>query len=115
MIPFLDLEKINGRFRQEINIAIQRVLDSGRYILGKKNESFCKNFAEYCGTKYAIGVANGMDALSVIIKAYEFKNGDEIIVPANTYIASILAISQNGCTPILVEPDTNTYNTISHC
>lgn len=110
MIPFLDLRKINERFRDEVDLAIKRVIDSGWYLLGKENESFCKSFSAYCGTKYAIGVANGMDALNLIIKGYGFAEGDEIIVPANTYIASILAISENGCIPVLVEPDINTYN-----
>jgi dTDP-4-amino-4,6-dideoxygalactose transaminase len=110
MINFLDLYKINERFRKEIDNAIIRVLNSGRYLLGKENESFCKQFAKYCGTKHSIGVANGMDALNLIIKGYGFGNGDEIIVPANTYIASILAISENGCTPVLIEPDIATYN-----
>jgi dTDP-4-amino-4,6-dideoxygalactose transaminase len=110
MISFLPLCKINERFRLDIDAAISRVLDSGRYILGEENESFCKNFAEYCGVKHAIGVANGMDALNLIIKGYGFSAGDEIIVPANTYIASILAISENCCIPVLVEPDMDTYN-----
>ncbi|MDR0677961.1 MAG: DegT/DnrJ/EryC1/StrS family aminotransferase [Holosporaceae bacterium] len=110
MISFLDLRKINERFRKEIDSAIGRVLDSGWYLLGKENESFCGQFAKYCGTKHAIGVANGMDALNLIIRGYNFCNQDEIIVPANTYIASILAISENGCAPVLVEPDINTYN-----
>lgn len=78
--------------------------------MGKENDEFSKNFAEFCGVKHAIGVANGLDALNLIIKGYGFSSGDEIIVPANTYIASILAISQNGCTPVLVEPDIITYN-----
>ena len=69
-----------------------------------------QNFAKFCGSKYALGVANGLDALNLIIRGYGFGNGDEIIMPANTYIASILAISENVCTPILVEPDINTYN-----
>lgn len=110
MIKFLDLHKINEQYRDEIDEAIKRVLDSGWYLLGKENENFCKNFAQYCGTKHCIGVANGLDALTLIIKAYGFGQGDEIIVPANTYIASILAISANGATPVLVEPDMNTYN-----
>ncbi|MDR0952797.1 MAG: DegT/DnrJ/EryC1/StrS family aminotransferase [Elusimicrobiota bacterium] len=110
MIKFLDLHKINERFRNEINGAIKRVLDSGWYLQGKENEAFCQNFATYCGAKYCVGVANGLDALNLIIRAYGFGVGDEIIVPANTYIASILAISQNGCTPVLVEPDIKTYN-----
>lgn len=110
MIQFLDLYKINERFSDEIDVAIKRVVDSSLYVLGKENETFCKNFSEYCGTKHAIGVANGMDALNLIIKGYGFTKGDEIIVPANTYIASILAISENGCIPVLIEPDINTYN-----
>ena len=110
MIKFLDLEKINNRFRDEIDGRIAKILDKGWYLQGEENETFCKNFAEFCGTKYCLGVANGLDALNLIIKGYGFGEGDEIIVPANTYIASILAISQNGCTPVLVEPDINTYN-----
>ena len=110
MINFLNLHKINERFRDEINDRIKQVLDSGWYILGQQVSLFEKNFADFCGVKHCIGCANGLDALNLIIKAYGFSAGDEIIVPANTYIASILAISQNGCTPVLVEPDINTYN-----
>lgn len=110
MIKFLDLHKINEQYRTQIDESIKRVLDSGWYLLGKEDEAFENNFAQYCGTKYAIGVANGLDALRLIVKAYGFLEGDEIIVPANTYIASILAISDNGCTPVLVEPDIKTYN-----
>ncbi len=110
MIKFLDLEKINNRYRSEIDEKIKDVLDCGWYLQGKHNESFSKNFADYCGTKYSLGVANGLDALTLIINAYGFGSGDEIIVPANTYIATILAITENGCTPVLVEPDINTYN-----
>ena len=110
MIKFLDLHKINERFRDKIDARIKQVLDSGWYLLGNQDKEFEKNFAAYCGTKHCIGVANGLDALNLIIKAYGFGAGDEIIVPANTYIASILAISENGCTPVLVEPDLNTYN-----
>lgn len=104
MIKFLDLKKINERFRSEIDAAAKRVLDSGWYLLGKEVERFEADFASYCGTRHCVGVANGLDALNLIIKAYGFGAGDEIIVPANTYIASILAISENGCTPVLVEP-----------
>ena len=110
MINFLDLKKINNRFRDEIQARIDRVFDSGWYIRGEENEKFAQNFAEFCGTKYALGVANGLDALNLLIKGYGFGKGDEIIVPANTYIATILAISENGCNPVLVEPDINTYN-----
>lgn len=109
-LKFLDLVKLNNAFRNEIDLGIKRVLDSGVYLLGKQNEVFCANFAAYCGTKYALGVANGLDALNLILKGYGFGHGDEVIVPANTYIASILAISQNSCIPVLVEPDPATYN-----
>lgn len=104
MIKFLDLKKINERFRCEMDAAVKRVLDAGWYLLGKEVERFEADFAAYCGVKHCIGVANGLDALNLIIKAYGFGPGDEIIVPANTFIASILAISENGCTPVLVEP-----------
>ncbi len=110
MINFLNLHKINERFRDEIDDRIKQVLDSGWYILGEQVSLFERNFAAFCGVKHCIGCANGLDALNLIIKAYGFSTGDEIIVPANTYIASILAISQNGCTPVLVEPDIDTYN-----
>lgn len=110
MIKFLDLHKINERFRKDIDKRIKQVLDSGWYLLGEQDKTFEKNFAKFCGAKHCIGCANGLDALNLIIKGYGFGNGDEIIVPSNTYIASILAISQNGCTPVLVEPDIATYN-----
>lgn len=110
MIKFLDLEKVNNRFRREIDERIKGILDRGWYLQGEENDRFSKNFADFCGAKYAVGVANGLDALRLIIKASGFGPGDEIIVPANTYIATILAISDNGCTPVLVEPDIHTYN-----
>jgi dTDP-4-amino-4,6-dideoxygalactose transaminase len=106
----LDLEKANARFRKQIDIRLAEVLNSGRYLAGRQNEEFCTRFAAFCGTSYALGVGNGLDALSLIIRAYGFGMGDEIIVPANTYIASILAISQNQCIPVLVDPDIATYN-----
>ncbi|MEQ2654765.1 DegT/DnrJ/EryC1/StrS family aminotransferase [Desulfovibrio piger] len=109
-INFLDLAKINNRFRSEIDARIKDILDKGWYLQGEENERFSKNFANYCGTKYALGVANGLEALSLLIRAHDFSTGDEIIVPANTYIATILAISENGCTPVLVEPSLDTYN-----
>ncbi len=108
MIKFLDLKKVNERFRSDMDKAVARVLDSGWYLLGREVEQFEANFAAYCGVRHCIGVANGLDALNLIIKAYGFGAGDEIIVPANTYIASILAISENGCTPVLVEPQWST-------
>lgn len=110
MIKFLDLYKINEQYRNEIDEKIKQVLDSGWYLLGQQDELFEKHFAEFCGTKHCIGCANGLDALNLIIKGFGFSKGDEIIVPANTYIASILAISMNDATPVLVEPDINTYN-----
>lgn len=110
MIKFLDLEKINNRFREAMDSRLKEVLNSGWYLCGKWNDVFVAHFAGFCGTKHAVGVANGLDAINLIIRGYGFGPGDEIIVPANTYIATILAISENGCTPILVEPDINTYN-----
>lgn len=110
MIKFLDLHKINERFRTEIDARIKQVLGSGWYLLGEQDKTFESHFAAFCGTKHCIGCANGLDALNLIIRAYGWGAEDEIIVPANTYIASILAISENGCTPVLVEPDINTYN-----
>jgi dTDP-4-amino-4,6-dideoxygalactose transaminase len=113
MIPFLDLKGINDQYRAELIEACTRVIDSGWYIQGNECKEFDKEFAEYCGTKYAIGMANGLDALILILRAYKelgfMKDEDEVIVPSNTYIASILAISQNNLVPVLVEPDINTY------
>ncbi|TLD81166.1 DegT/DnrJ/EryC1/StrS family aminotransferase [Helicobacter sp. MIT 11-5569] len=110
MVKFLDLQKINARFQDSFESVFKEVCASGWYLQGKQNAEFEKEFAEYCGTKYCVGCANGLDALRLIIKAYGFGKGDEIIVPANTYIASILAITDNACTPVLVEPSLETYN-----
>ncbi|MCT7520065.1 DegT/DnrJ/EryC1/StrS family aminotransferase [Aliarcobacter cryaerophilus] len=113
MISFLDLKGLNAQYRTDLIEACTRVIDSGWYIQGNECQEFEKEFAQYCGTKYAIGVANGLDALILILRAYKelgfMKDGDEVIVPSNTYIASILAISQNNLVPVLVEPDINTY------
>lgn len=113
MIPFLDLKGINTQYRAELIEACTRVIDSGWYIQGNECKDFDKEFAKYCGAKYTIGVANGLDALILILRAYKemgvIKDGDEVIVPSNTYIASILAISQNNLVSVLVEPDINTY------
>lgn len=113
MIPFLDLKAINVQYRAELIEACTRVIDSGWYIQGNEHKEFEIEFAQYCGTKYCIGVANGLDALNLILRAYKelgvINEGDEVIVPSNTYIASILAISENGLFPILVEPDIDTY------
>lgn len=110
MISFLDLKKINLKYEKELIEASNRVIGIGWYILGSEVEQFEQAFAEYCDTKYCIGVSNGLDALKLILKGYGIGPGDEVIVPANTYIASILAISEVGATPILVEPDLLTYN-----
>ncbi|MEK4197185.1 DegT/DnrJ/EryC1/StrS family aminotransferase [Paenibacillus sp. FSL L8-0493] len=110
MIPFLDLKKINLRHEEAILNSVRKVLHSGWYIMGEEVKSFESEFADYCGTKYALGVANGLDALELIIRAYDIGPGDEIIVPSNTYIASILSISANGAIPVLVEPNLLTYN-----
>ena len=114
MISFLDLKNINQQYRQQLIEACTRVIDSGWYIGGTELEQFEQNFAKYCGTQYAIGVANGLDALILTLRAWKelgkLKDGDEVIVPSNTYIASILAITANNLTPVLVEPDISTYN-----
>lgn len=114
MVKFLDLLKINQQYEEGIFKSFKNFFDSGWYIMGESLKTFEKEYAAYCGTDYCIGVANGLDALILILRAYiemgKLKEGDEIIVPANTYIASILAISENGLIPVLVEPDINTYN-----
>ena len=114
MIPFLDLKKINNQYIEEIQQAISKVINSGRYILGKQVEKFEEEFAQFCGTKHCITVASGLDALILIIRAYKelgiFEEEDEIIVPANTFIATVLAITENNLKPVFVEPDINTYN-----
>jgi dTDP-4-amino-4,6-dideoxygalactose transaminase len=114
MIPFLDLKKINQQYSEELKAACARVIDSGWYILGEEVKEFEREFSSYCGTRFSVGVANGLDALILVIRAWKemgkLKDGDEVIVPANTYIASILAISENNLKPVLVEPDEHTYN-----
>ena len=113
MIKFLDLQKINAQYALEIKEATNRVIDLGWYLLGNEVKTFEANYAHYIGTKHCIGVANGLDALRLILKTYIemgiMQEGDEVIVPANTYIASILAITDNKLIPVLVEPDINTY------
>ena len=113
-IPFLDLKALNALHRQELLDAAIRVVDSGWYIQGEELKKFEKNFASYCGTKYCVGVANGLDALTLTLRAWKelglLKNGDEVLVPANTYIATILAITANDLQPILIEPDPQTFN-----
>ncbi|WP_010224127.1 DegT/DnrJ/EryC1/StrS family aminotransferase [Pseudomonas donghuensis] len=113
-VPFLDLKAINAGLRAELVEACTRVIDSGWYIGGNELASFEAQFADYCGAQYCIGVANGLDALTLTLRAWKemgkIKEGDEVIVPANTYIASILAVTENRLVPVLVEPDLETYN-----
>lgn len=108
-IPFLDLKLINQPYENAINETLQKRVASGWFILGEEVRKFENDFAKYCGTKHCIGVANGLDALVLLLKASDFPKNSEIIVPSNTYIASILAISLAGFKPVLVEPDLETY------
>lgn len=114
MIKFLDLQKVNLQYQNEIETKLLEVFRSGWYLMGSQLSNFEKNLSDYIGVKHTIGVANGLDALRLILRAYielgVMNIGDEIIVPSNTYIASILAISDNGLVPVLVEPEINTYN-----
>lgn len=114
MVNFLDLKKINDSFEPELSNAIKRVMDSGWYLLGNEVKSFENEYASFIGSRHCIGVANGLDALRIILKSYMIlglmKERDEIIVPANTYIASVLAVSDCNLTPVLVEPDVDSYN-----
>lgn len=112
-IPFLDLRALNARQEREIAAAMEDVLRGGWYILGRETEAFEAEFAAYCGAPHAIGVANGLDALVLILEGYKalghLKDGDEVIVPANTFIASILAVSRAGLTPVPVEPSPDSF------
>ncbi|MEO6723437.1 MAG: DegT/DnrJ/EryC1/StrS family aminotransferase [Ferruginibacter sp.] len=114
MIKFLDLQQMNAIRKTEIMEAMERVVDSGWFLLGNENKMFEEQLCQFTGSPYAIGVANGLDALRLILRAYKelgvMKDGDEIIVPANTYIATLIAITDNNLQPILVEPDPTTYN-----
>lgn len=113
IVPFLDLKLINSVHKDAFSAAFNRVQENGWYILGTEVSTFEKNFAEYCGVKHCLGVANGLDALILILEAYKemdiLNTGDEVIVPSNTYIASILAISKAGLIPVLVEPEIHNY------
>lgn len=113
-ISFLDIKAINVQYRDDLVAAATRVIDSGWYIQGEEVRAFEGEFAKYCGTTHCIGVANGLDALTLTLRAWKelgkLKEGDEVIVPANTYIASILAITENRLKPVLVEPDEATFN-----
>ena len=112
MIKYLDLKRINDLYDAEIRQAVGNVLDSGWYLKGEATRQFEADYAQYIGTRHCIGCGNGLDALTLILRAYKelgvMHDGDEVIVPANTYIASILSITENGLTPVLVEPDINT-------
>ena len=114
MIPFLDLHKVNKQYDSEFQNSFKVFLDSGYYILGENVAAFEKDYAKYCGTKYCIGVGNGLDALRLIIEGYKvlgfLSEKDEVLVASNTYIATILAIKQAGLTPVLVEANVNSYN-----
>jgi len=114
MIPFLPLNRINAAYEPELSEAISRVAKSGWYLKGKETEKFESEFAAFCGMQHCTGVASGLDALTLIFAAYKIlgklKDGDQVIVPANTYIASIMAISKNNLIPVLVEPSEETFN-----
>jgi dTDP-4-amino-4,6-dideoxygalactose transaminase len=114
MIPFLDLKKINESYREELITAATRVIDSGWYILGAEVDAFESEFASYCGVDHCIGVGNGLDALVLVLKAWKemghLRDGDQVIVPSHTYIATCLAVTDCGLEPVLVEPDASTYN-----
>ena len=113
MVKFLDLQKITEKYSEEIHEAVNRVVNSGWYLQGEENKRFETDYADYVGTNYCVGCGNGLDALIWIFRAYiemgVMKPGDEVIVPANTYIASILAITENGLKAVLVEPNIDTY------
>lgn len=114
MVEFLNLKALNSAYADELKSAASRVIDSGWFIMGEELTAFEKKFAAYCETKHCLGVANGLDALVLVLRAWKemglLKDGDEVLVPANTYIASVLAITENDLTPVLVEPDPRTYN-----
>ncbi|WP_417698657.1 DegT/DnrJ/EryC1/StrS family aminotransferase [Psychromonas sp.] len=114
MIPFLDIKKINQQYNLELKNACNRVIESGWYIMGEELEMFESEFADYCGCQEVIGVANGLDALSLTLRAWKelgkIADGDEVLVPANTYIASVLAISANNLVPKFIEPDVKSFN-----
>ena len=114
MISFLDVKKINANYEKELKSAAVRVIDSGWYLMGKELETFERSYADFCNVDFAVGVANGLDALRLIFRGYielgVMSKGDEVVVPANTYIASVLAITDNDLIPVFVEPNLETYN-----
>lgn len=109
MIPFLDLKQVNDAYKPWVEEAVGRTVASGWYVLGREVEAFEQQFAAYCGTRHCIGVASGLDALTLVLHAWEFPSGSEVIVPSNAYIASVLSITHAGLTPVFVEPDPKTY------
>jgi dTDP-4-amino-4,6-dideoxygalactose transaminase len=114
MVDFLNLKDINNQYESELKLACANVIDSGWYIQGEQLDQFEKKFADWCGTKHCIGVGNGLDALRLTLRAWIelglLSYGDEVIVQSNTYIASVLAISDSGLTPVFVEPSKATFN-----
>jgi dTDP-4-amino-4,6-dideoxygalactose transaminase len=118
-VPFLKLGEVNARYADELKAAAARVIDSGWYILGEELAAFEREFAAYCGVQHALGVGNGLDALSLILRGYKelglLREGDEVIVPGNTFIASFLAISENRLVPVPVEPDPLSFNLDPAC
>ncbi|EEF26990.1 Erythromycin biosynthesis sensory transduction protein eryC1, putative, partial [Ricinus communis] len=109
-IEFLNLKRVNARFEDEIRDAMNRVVDSGWYVLGEETRAFEHEFAAFCEAKHCVGVANGLDALRLILRAYDIGVGDEVIVPSNTFIATWLAVSHAGAHVVPVEPDERTFN-----
>jgi len=110
LIPFLDLRRLNKSLKDPLDEAYLRVMDSGFFVMGQELQRFEAEFAAYCGVKHCIGVGNGLDALSLLLQAYEIGPGDEVLVPANTFIATWFAVSRCGATPVPIEPSQNTYN-----
>ena len=109
-IPFLDLRAPYEELKEELDAACRRVIESGWYILGKELSSFEEEFADYCGARFCVGVGNGLDALHLILRAMNIGQGDEVLVPSNTYIATWLAVSYAGASPVPVEPNPQTFN-----
>jgi dTDP-4-amino-4,6-dideoxygalactose transaminase len=109
MISFLDLKGINNTYREQLHQALDRVLDSGWFILGEETKAFEQEFASYCGSAHCVGVANGLEALHLVLRAWNIGPGDEVLVPSNTFIATWLAVSYTGATPVPVEPDAGTH------
>lgn len=109
-IPFATFERMHNEIREQLDEAYKNVMDKSVFIQGEECKKFEKEYAKYCGTKYCVGVGNGLDAIYLILKALNIKKGDEVIIPSNTYIATALAVSYTGATPIFVEPEIGTYN-----